>query len=102
MSHIDKPYLNNELHTVVHDLNKEIDRLAFALKLDLSNHAFLHQFLSQEIDREHDHFHKRETLKGLIILRGKLSMDLIESGQQDLPSPVHESIYQLLQVKQSN
>ena len=102
MSQIDKPYLDNELHKVVHELNQEIDRLAFALKLDLSNHTFLHQFLIQEIDREHDHFHKRETLKGLIILRGKISIELTESGQQDLPSPIHESIYQLLKVEQSN
>jgi hypothetical protein len=29
-------------------------------------------------------------------------MDLMESGQQDLPSPIHESIYQLLKVEQSN
>ena len=99
---MDKPYLENELTAVVHQLNQEIDRLAFALNLDLSNHAFLHQFLFQEIDREHDHFHKRETLKGLIILRGKISVDLTESGQQDLPSPVHESIYQLLRVNQSS
>ncbi|QWD63709.1 hypothetical protein [Polynucleobacter sp. MWH-UH2A] len=102
MNKSDNPYLDNELETVVHQLNQEIIRLAFALKLDLSNHVFLHQFLLQEIDREHDHFHKRETLKGLIILRGKISIDLAESGQQDLPSPVHESIYQLLHIKQSN
>jgi hypothetical protein len=102
MSQMDKPYLENELTEVVHQLNQEIDRLAFALKLDLSNHTFLHQFLFQKIDPEHDHFHKRETLKGLIILRGKISLDLTESGQQDLPSPVHESIYQLLRVKQSS
>jgi hypothetical protein len=98
MSQMDKPYLENELTEVVHQLNQEIDRLAFALKLDLSNHTFLHQFLFQKIDPEH----KRETLKGLIILRGKISLDLTESGQQDLPSPVHESIYQLLRVKQSS
>ena len=99
---MDKPFIDNEFETVVHQLNQEIDRLAFALNLDLSNHLFLHQFLQQEIDREHDHFHKRETLKGLIVLRGKISMELTESGQQDFSSPVHESIYNLLRVEQSN
>ena len=99
---MDKPYLDNEFETVVHQLNQEIDRLAFALKLDLSNHAFLHQFLIQEIDHDHDHFHKRETLKGLIILRGKISVELTEAGQPDLPSPVDEAIYQFLRVNQSN
>lgn len=99
---MDKPFIDSEFETVVHQLNQEIARLAFALNLDLSNHLFLHQFLQQEIDREHDHFHKRETLKGLIILRGKISMELTEAGQQDLQSPVHESVYQLLRVEQSN
>lgn len=99
---MDKPFIDSEFETVVHQLNQEINRLAFALKLDLSNHVFLHQFLQQEIDREHDHFHKRETLKGLIVLRGKISMELTESGQQDFSSPVDESIYQLLRVEQSN
>ena len=55
---MDKPFIDSEFETVVHQLNQEINRLAFALKLDLSNHVFLHQFLQQEIDREHDHFHK--------------------------------------------
>ena len=102
MSQMDKPYLDNEFETVVHQLNQEIDRLAFALKLDLSNHTFLHQFLIQEIDQEHDHFHKRETLKGLITLRGKISIEMTASGQPDLPSPVDEAIYQFLRVDQSN
>ncbi|QWE23107.1 hypothetical protein FD975_02550 [Polynucleobacter sp. AP-Jannik-300A-C4] len=102
MSQIDKPYLDNEFETVVHQLNQEIDRLAFALKLDLSNHVYLHQFLIQEIDHEHDHFHKRETLKGLITLRGKISLELTASGQPDLPSPVDEAIYQFLRVNQSS
>ena len=99
---MDKPYLDNEFETVVHQLNQEIDRLAFALKLDLSNHVYLPQFLIQEIDHEHDHFHKRETLKGLITLRGKISLELTASGQPDLPSPVDEAIYQFLRVDQSN
>jgi hypothetical protein len=102
MKSLEIPRLNDEFEETVHQLNKEIVRLAFAVNLDLSSHAFLHEFLAKEIDRDHDHFHKRETLKGLIVLRGQMSLKMAEAGYKDLPSPVHESIYQLLQVHQSN
>ena len=101
MNTISGPVQENDYEKTIHELNREIVRLAFALNLDLSNHAYLHEFLTADIDRAHDHFHKRETLKGLIVLRGQICMRVRDSGMEPLPGPIDESIYKLLQVHQS-
>lgn len=101
MNTISAPFQEVEYEKTVHELNQEIVRLAYALNLDLSNHAFLHEFLLANIDRSHDHFHKRETLKGLIMLRGKICTQLKEAGIEPLPGPIDESIYSLLKVHQT-
>ena len=98
MNTISAPFQEHEYEKTIHELNQEIVRLAFALNLDLSDHENLHQFLLADIDRKHDHFHKRETLKGLIVLRGQICMQLREAGITALPGPIDEKIYQMLQV----
>lgn len=95
------PLQKQEYEKTIHELNQEIVRLAFALDIDLSNPAFLHRFLTSEISPEHDHFHKRETLKGLIMLRGQVCAEVKDAGIDPLPGPIDESIYQLLKVHQS-
>lgn len=101
MNTISAPLQENEYEKTIHELNQEIVRLAFALNLDLSNHAFLHQFLMADIDRDHDQFHKRETLKGLIMLRGQICSELKDAGIEALPGPIDESIYSALKVHQT-
>jgi hypothetical protein len=95
-----EPLLKKEYEKTVHELNQEIVRLAYALELDLSNPAFLHQFLSSDINPENDRFHKYETLKGLIMLRGQICGEVQEAGIDPLPGPTDESIYQALKVHQ--
>ena len=101
MNTIPGPVQEHEYENTIHELNKEIVRLAFALNLDLSDHTALHDFLISNIDREHDHFHKHETLKGLIVLRGQICVQIRDAGMEPLAGPIDESIYQLLQVHPS-
>lgn len=85
----------------IHELNIEIIRLAYFLKIDLQNSAEVDHLLSTNLPNDHEHFHKLATLKGLILLRGHIHALRHEHGIPDGKSPLDESIFQQLHLEHS-
>lgn len=96
MSKLSEPISINHLLEDAHRLNQEIIRLASVLKINIANPSCITKLINTPHPSCDDHFHKCETLKGLIILRGKLAIELKEAQYQDEINPVHESIYEYL------
>lgn len=96
MNDISEPIQSEALINDAHKINQEILRLANALKVDLTNESFVNELIYQQHLPCDDHFHKCQTLRGLIILRGKVAIDLKSMGFQDPINPVHEAIYKYL------
>ncbi len=88
-------YFDDDLHEV----NKEIVRLAFLLNIDLTNPIAIKCLLDKTLPDDHEHFYKLETLKGLILLRGHMRQDRQESGLADGISPTEEDVFKLLHQK---
>lgn len=91
-----EPIHRERLIDDAHRLNQEILRLANALGVDLTNHQMVIEMIHAPHLPCDDKFHKCETLKGLMILRGKIAMELRLAGHTDPINPVDESIYKLL------
>jgi hypothetical protein len=91
-----EPIHQERLVDDAHRLNQEILRLANALGVDLTNHHMVIEMIHAPHLPCDDKFHKCETLKGLMILRGKIAMELRLAGHTDPINPVDESIYTLL------
>jgi hypothetical protein len=95
-SSFSEPIHRERLVNDAHRLNQEILRLASALGVDLTNQHMVIEMIHAPHLPCDDKFHKCETLKGLIILRGKIAMELRLAGHTDPVNPVDESIYKLL------
>ena len=68
------------LNEDIHELNKEIVRLAYFLNVDIENPKVVDDLLSTNLPNDHEHFHKLATLKGLILLRGHIHQLRAEHG----------------------
>jgi len=100
-SEIPEPIESDYFDTDLHEVNKEIVRLAFLLDIDLTNSAIIRNLLDKELPNDHEHFYKLETLKGLILLRGHMRKERQEAGLEDGSSPVDEPTYKTLHPKQN-
>ena len=87
-----------DLNEDIHELNIEIIRLAYFLKIDLSNRSEVDHLLSTNLPDDHSHFHKLATLKGLLFLRGHIHALRQEHGVPDGKSPLAESVFQQLHI----
>jgi|GEM_PF-933657 hypothetical protein len=86
------------LNEDIHELNKEIVRLAYFLNVDIENPKVVDDLLSTNLPNDHEHFHKLATLKGLILLRGHIHQLRAEHGVPDGNSPLEEEIFQRLNL----
>jgi len=86
------------LNEDIHELNIEIIRLAYFLKIDLENKSVVDHLLSTNLPDDHEHFHKLATLKGLILLRGHIHALRSEHGVPDGKSPLEENIFHQLHI----
>jgi len=64
--------------------------------LIFSNPLAIEALFDQQLGPNHDHFHKLEILKGLILLRGHMRIERKESGLEDGLSPTEEPTYKIL------
>ena len=95
-SDIPEPIRSDYFDSDLHEVNKEIVRLAFLLNIDLTNPIIIKNLLDKELPNDHEHFYKLETLKGLILLRGHMRQERLESGLIDGSSPIDEPTYKKL------
>ena len=86
------------LNEDIHELNIEIVRLAYFLKIDLENETEVDNLLSTNLPNDHEHFYKLATLKGLLLLRGHIHELRAEHGVPDGKSPLDEGIFQQLHL----
>ena len=93
MTDIPQPISENQFDLDLHEVNKAIVRLAYVLDFDITNPADVERLLNTDLPIDHQHFHKIETLKGLILLRGHIRQERIENGLPDGISPTEEPIY---------
>lgn len=96
MSEINEPIDENFFDQDLHEVNKEIIRLGYVLHIDISDPQVIHHLIDVPPPPDHEHFHKLETLRGLIMLRGHMRQERTESGISDGISPTSEPIYELL------
>ena len=89
---------DSALNEDIHELNTEIVRLAYFLKIDIEDPIALDQFLSTNLPEDHEHFHKLATLKGLILLRGHIHELRAEHGVPDGCSPLEEQVFEQLNL----
>ena len=94
---VDESFFDHDLHEV----NKEIVRLGYLLHVDISDPVIINQILNTTPPPDHEHFHKFETLRGLIFLRGHIRQERADSGISDGIEPTREPIYELLRKSQS-
>ena len=83
----------DELQDDVHAVNREIDRIAFVLHVDLEDHDQVHRIIEGQFPVEKHHGEHLELLRGLLFLRGRIRQRRLEAGLPDGPSPLAESIY---------
>lgn len=101
MAALSEPISIKHLIEDAHNLNKEILRLARALDVDLADSSSLDHLINTPHPSCDDKFKKCETLRGLIILRGQVAMELKQANYLDPINPVHEKIYSyLIKTKQ--
>ncbi len=93
MSNFSEPIGTSRLIEDAHNLNREILRLATALDVDLLNPATLEHLINTPHPSCDEKFRKCETLRGLIILRGQVALELRQADYPDPINPVHEKIY---------
>lgn len=91
----------DELQHDVHAVNQEIDRLAFALRVDLEDSAQIHHILNGPLTTEHRGEHL-DLLRGLLMLRGRIRQRRLSAGLPDGPSPIAEHIYPLLRIHEED
>ncbi len=92
----------DELQHDVHAVNREIDRLAYAMRVDLEDETQVHRLLLGKVaPGEHTGEHL-DLLRGLLLLRGKIRENRLRAGLPDGPSPIGESIYPLLRVHEAD
>ncbi|HQT82275.1 MAG: hypothetical protein B7Z60_08975 [Ferrovum sp. 37-45-19] len=101
MDYDDNPISPNEFDHDLHALNREIVRLAYILKIDLTNPAQTDRLLSDDtLYQSKDSLSKELlTLKGLLLLRGELRKERMESGLPDGESPIDEEVFKQLAPK---
>jgi hypothetical protein len=95
-SEIPEPIRSDYFDSDLHEVNKEIVRLAFLLNIDLTNPIIIKNLIDKELPNDHEHFYKLETLKGLILLRGHMRLERQESGLVDGSSPIDEPTFKNL------
>jgi hypothetical protein len=88
----------DDLQADVHAVNREIDRIAFALHVDLEDHAQVHAIIEGAFPVPEHHGEHLELLRGLLFLRGRIRQRRLDAGLPDGPSPLAESIYAKLRV----
>ena len=86
------------LNEDIHELNKEIVRLAYFLNVDLERVDVVDELLEKNLPDDHENFYKLATLKGLILLRGHIHQLRAEHGVPDGKSPLEEEIFQRLNL----
>lgn len=91
----------DELQHDVHAVNREIDRLAFALRVDLEDTDQIHRILNGQFSTEHPGEHL-DLLRGLLMLRGRIRQRRLNEGLPDGPSPIAEHIYPLLRIHEDD
>ena len=96
MNNFSEPICTSRLVEDAHNLNREILRLATILDIDLSNPANIEHLINTPHPSCNDKFKKCETLRGLIILRGQVALELRQADHPDAINPVHEEIYSFL------
>lgn len=105
MSHQRQPLHNpalpvglDDLQSDVHAVNREIDRIAYVLHVDLEDHAQVHRIIEGQFPVPEHHGEHLDLLRGLLFLRGRIRQRRLDAGLPDGPSPLAESIYAKLRV----
>lgn len=88
----------DDLQSDVHAVNQEIDRVAFALHVDLEDHLRVTQIIQGQFAPSAQHGVHLELLRGLLLLRGRIRQRRLQAGLPDGPSPLSETIYAKLRV----
>jgi hypothetical protein len=96
MSELNEPVDESFFDHDLHEVNKEIIRLGYLLNVDIADPIVISHLLNTPPPVDHEHFHKFETLRGLIFLRGRIRQERADSGISDGIEPTREPIYQLL------
>lgn len=91
MADIPEPIDANHFDNDLHALNKEILHLASVLQIDLNNQTEVVRVLEYTPVHGTPHFHALTTLRGLLLLRGHMREQYIESGNADGPSPLEDA-----------
>ena len=92
------PVAIDDLESDLHALNREVDRLAYILGVDLRDSTLIHNIIQGAYPVEDHHGEHLDLLRGLLVLRGKMRQNRLEAGLPDGPSPLSEDIYALLHV----
>lgn len=101
MSEFTEPVDDNFFDKDLHEVNKEIVRLGYLLHVDISDPLIVNHLINTTPPPDHEHFHKFETLRGLIFLRGRIRQERANSGINDGIEPTKEPIYELLKKSQA-
>lgn len=92
----------NYLEEDLHELNKEIVRLAYFLSVRLDDEQLVHRVVQGELTVAEEHREQFEILRGLLVLRGKMRQERLENGEPDGTSPVAEAIFTQLRISSSD
>ena len=98
MDYDDNPISPSEFDNDLHAVNREIVLLAYILNIDLENQHQIDELMSDTtLSQSKDKLSQEKmTLKGLLVLRGELSKERIESGLSEGMSPLDEEAFKQL------